>query len=237
MPDTLANQEAYPHPASQKPGPGFPLCRLVGIICLSSGGLLDAATAAHKGKGGDEQALLRSMLGTLQANDILLGDAYYATYFLFCSLLENGIDAVFVQQGARRRSTDFRRGQRLGQRDHLIRLQKPKKKPEWMAQTDYDQSPDSITIRELASGGKVLVTTLFCAKKTTKADLKAVKYECTCNYWRNTRNFIRTRRIRGSTVCYCKSSSTLLGNVIYLMTTCCISQHRSGPPCHPVFFL
>lgn len=54
MPDTLANQEVYPQPGSQKPGLGFPLCRLVGLICLSSGGLLNAAMAPHKGKGGDE---------------------------------------------------------------------------------------------------------------------------------------------------------------------------------------
>lgn len=209
MPDTLANQEAYPQPASQKPGLGFPLCRLVGIICLSSGGLLDAATAAHKGKGGDEQALLRSMLGTLQANDILLGDAYYATYFLLCSLLEKGIDAVFEQQGARRRCTDFRRGHRLGKRDHLIRLQKPIKKPEWMAPADYDQSPDSITIRELASGGKVLVTTLLCAKKTTKADLKAL-YQRRWNIELDLRNIKTTL---GMEVLSCKTPEMVVKEI------------------------
>jgi hypothetical protein len=34
----------------------------------------------YRGKGGDEQSLLRSILDTLQAGNILLGDAYYATY-------------------------------------------------------------------------------------------------------------------------------------------------------------
>ncbi len=43
MPDTPANQAAYPQPRSQQPGLGFPLCRLVGILCLGSGALLNAA--------------------------------------------------------------------------------------------------------------------------------------------------------------------------------------------------
>jgi hypothetical protein len=43
MPDTPANQDAYPQSRGQKPGLGFPICRLVGIVCLSSGAVLDAA--------------------------------------------------------------------------------------------------------------------------------------------------------------------------------------------------
>src|SRR5699024_10262486 len=34
LPDTPANQARYPQPRSQAPGLGFPLCRLVGILCL-----------------------------------------------------------------------------------------------------------------------------------------------------------------------------------------------------------
>lgn len=97
MPDTAANQAAYPQSRSQKPGLGFPLCRLVGIICLSSGAVLDMAVGRYRGKGGDEQSLLRTMLDTLQGGDVLLGDAYYATYFLLCALRERGVDGVFEQ--------------------------------------------------------------------------------------------------------------------------------------------
>jgi len=172
MPDTSANQEAYPQPRSQQSGLGFPLCRLVGVLCLASGALLDAAIGKYHGKGSDEQSLLRTLLDTLETNDILLGDAFYATYFLFCQLQERGVDAVFEQQGSRRRSTDFRRGQRLGQRDHLIELKKPKKKPDWMTHEYYDQAPETLTVRELQTGGKTLVTTLLCSKQTAKAELK-----------------------------------------------------------------
>jgi hypothetical protein len=174
MPDTPANQAAYPQPRSQKAGLGFPLCRLVSFMCLGSGAVLNAAIGRYQGKGGDEQSLLRTILDTLQPGDILLGDAYYATYFLLCDLRKRGVDAVFEQQGARRRSTDFRRGQRLGPRDHLIELQKPKIKPAWMSQVQYAQAPDTLTVRELYTGGKTLVTTLLCPKQTPKAALKAL---------------------------------------------------------------
>jgi hypothetical protein len=172
LPDTPDNQEAYPQPSSQQPGLGFPLCRLVGIICLASGAVLNSAMGPCQGKGSDEQSLLRSMLDTLESGDILLGDAFYATYFLLSALQERGVDGVFEQQGSRRRSTDFRRGRRLGPRDHVIELRKPKIKPDWMSQADYDQAPDSLEARELYTGGKILMTTLLCPKRTTKAALK-----------------------------------------------------------------
>lgn len=174
MPDTPENQARYPQPRSQAPGLGFPLCRLVGLICLGSGAVLDAAPGSCRGKGSDEQTLLRTLLDTLQSGDLLLGDAYYATYFLLCELQARGVEAVFEQQGARRRSTDFRRGQRLGARDHLIELRKPKLKPDWMTPTQYAQAPETLTVRELATGGKILVTTLLCPRQTPKAALKAL---------------------------------------------------------------
>ena len=174
LPDTLANQAAYPQSHNQKPGLGFPLCRITALVCLGSGAILDAAFGRYNGKGGDEQTLLRLMLDTLEQDDVLLGDAFYATYFLFCELHERGIDAVFEQHGSRQRVTDFRRGQRLGVRDHLIVLLKPVRKPDWMLQADYEQAPQSITVRELRAGGKTLVTTLLCPKQTDKAAVKAL---------------------------------------------------------------
>jgi hypothetical protein len=174
MPDTPANQAAYPQPRSQKPGLGFPLCRMVALMCLGSGAVLQAAIGPYRGKGGDEQSLLRSILDTLERGDVLLGDAFYATYFLLCALRERSIDAVFEQHGARQRTTDFRRGQRLGVRDHLIVLPKPVVKPDWMSETDYQQAPDTLTVRELRTGGKTLVTTLLCPKQTDKSALQSL---------------------------------------------------------------
>jgi len=43
-----------------------------------------------------------------------------------------------------------------------------------MSQEDYDQAPDTLKVRELRTGGKILVTTLLDAKRTSKAALKAL---------------------------------------------------------------
>ena len=170
--DTARNQDCFPQPRSQRPGLGSPLCRMVGIMCLGTGALLDAATGPCRGKASDESALLRSILNSIDQGDVLLGDAYYCTYFLLCALLERGCDALFEQHGARRASIDFRCGQRLGQRDHLIVLTKPLRKPDWMEQHAYDRAPDRLRVRELRVGGKTLVTTMLCSHTSTKADLK-----------------------------------------------------------------
>ena len=173
MPDTPANQAAYPQPRTQKPGLGFPICRLVALICLASGAILEAATSPYVGKGGSEQALLRSMLDSLQAGDVLLGDAFYATYFLLYELQRRGVDGVFEQYGARRRSTDFRRGRHLGPRDHHVEITRPPK-PDWMSAVAYAAVPDKLTVRELRAGGKTLITTMLCARQASKAELRTL---------------------------------------------------------------
>lgn len=174
LPDTAANQAAYPQSRSQGAGLGFPLCRLVVLLCLASGALREAASGPCEGKGSDEQSLLRTLLDQLEAGEILLGDAFFATYFLLCELVRRGVDGLFEQHGARQRSTDFRIGTRLGERDHLIVLTKPKAKPDWMSQADYARAPATLTVREFRAGGKTLVTTMLCPKAAPKGELKAL---------------------------------------------------------------
>ena len=214
MPDTPENQAVYPQPRSQEPGLGFPLARLVGLICLGSGSVLDAAIGGYRGKGNDEQTLLRTLLDTLTSGDLLLGDAYFASYFLLCALRERGVEAVFEQQGSRRRSTDFRRGQRLGERDHLIEIRKPARKPDWMTLAQYERAPDTLTVRELSTGGKILVTTLLCPKQTPKADLKALYRE----RWHVELDFRHIKTTLGMEMLSCKTPSMAQKEIwVYLL--------------------
>jgi len=72
--------------------------------------------------------------------------------------------------GGRGRSTDFRRGESLGTRDHLISYEKPKVKPDWLSQANYDAAPETLRVRELhckagkGNKGKTLVTTMCLPK-------------------------------------------------------------------------
>lgn len=174
LPDTAANQAVFPQQGGQKPGLGFPISRILGVICLSSGAVLNAALGKYSGKGSSEQDLLRTLLDTFKAGDLVMGDAFYGTYFLLASLYARRIDAVFEQFGARKRVTDFRKGKRLGAKDHLIELAKPKRKPEWMTQEHYDNVPEFITIRELKVKGKILITTLLSSNVFPKNGLNTL---------------------------------------------------------------
>lgn len=97
LPDTSANQAAYPQSRTQKAGLGFPMCRVVALMGLGSGVLLNAATGPCEGQGSDEQTLLRALLETLNDGAILLGEACYATYCLLCERLHRGVDGLFEQ--------------------------------------------------------------------------------------------------------------------------------------------
>ena len=43
MPDTVDNHWRYPQPQTQKPGLGFPVSRVVALLCLGTGAVLDTA--------------------------------------------------------------------------------------------------------------------------------------------------------------------------------------------------
>ncbi len=171
MPDTLENQREFPQHPNQDEGVGFPLARLVVLTDRSAGGLLDAAMGPCEGKGSNEQSLFRTLLDNVECDDVVLGDAFFPGYFLLCELGRRGADGVFAQHGSRGLSTDFRCGQKLGPRDHVVQLNKPKVKPEWMSQEDYEQAPQSLLVRELRVGGKTLVTTIVSAKEAKKSEL------------------------------------------------------------------
>lgn len=177
LPDTPANQKQYPQTSSLPEGVGFPICRAVGIVSLSTGALMDAAVSPFHGKGACEQSLLRSLLHGFKPGDVVLADAFYSTWFLINHMVEHQVDIVFVQHGARSRSTNFAKGVKLGKEDHLIELPKPRQKPDWMEPSDYESAPPSITIREMRASGKTLITTMTNPKTHPKKELGTLHKE------------------------------------------------------------
>ena len=71
MPDTPQNQARYPQPNTQASGVGFPLARLVMVICLATGAALDAALGPHSGKGTGELGLVRALLEGFCPGDVM----------------------------------------------------------------------------------------------------------------------------------------------------------------------
>jgi hypothetical protein len=169
MPDTPDNQARYPQPSSQAPGVGFPLARLVGVICLSTGAVVDAAVGPFTGKGHSEHSLMRQLLGAFHAGEVMLADALYCSYWLIAALQSLGVDVVFEQHGSR--ITDFRRGRRLATRDHIVSWHKPKQRPSWMTRKQYETFPDELMMREVKGGKRVLVSTMLDPREVRKKEL------------------------------------------------------------------
>ena len=116
---------------------GFPIARLVTITCLATGTVLNYALGTWRGKETGEHALFREIIGCLVQDDLLLADRYYCSYFLIAYLMSEQIDAVFQQHSARK--TDFRRGKKLGTKDHLVNWKKPAR-PDWMDKETYKKN-------------------------------------------------------------------------------------------------
>lgn len=169
MPDTEENQRVFPQPSTQAKGVGFPLALVSSVICLSTGAVIDAAMGPYAGKGNSEIGLFRGLLSAFSAGDVVLADSYYSNYFVIAALQGMGVDVVFQQFGAR--ITDFRRGKSLGKRDHRVGWKKPKAKPGWMTQEQYDDSPSELLMREVEVDGRILVTTLLDHRDVHKAEL------------------------------------------------------------------
>src|SRR3954470_2421127 len=62
MPDTPANQAAYPQPVAQKPRLGFPLARIGAVFSLAWGGVVGLGPCRYAGKGQSDLGLLRTLL-------------------------------------------------------------------------------------------------------------------------------------------------------------------------------
>jgi hypothetical protein len=209
MPDTPANQKAYPQQSAQKKGLGFPLMRLVGLISLSCGAVLDVAMAPYQGKRTGETTLLRRLLGQLEAGDILLADAIFSTYSILALLLLQGVDLVSHHDG--RRHVDFRQGRQLGRYDHVVLWHKPVRSF-WMSRKLYRALPETLTVREVKvevsqKGFRrrylLLVTTLLDPRVYPKDEL-ATAFRCR---WHAELDLRSIKHVMQMDVLRCKSPS------------------------------
>jgi len=145
------------------------MARLVAIISLSCGAVLQWASGPCKGKETGETALLWALAQSLCRGDVLIADRCYAGYFMIARLKQMGVDIVMRQHESRH--TDFRRGRRLGAREHLVSWVRPKR-PAWMDEATYAAMPETLIMREVRVGGWTLVTTLTEVRDLSKQELQ-----------------------------------------------------------------
>jgi Transposase DDE domain len=147
MPDTPALQAAYPQQCQQAPGLGFPIARIVVVFCLTCGTVLDAALGKYQGKATGENKLFRALADSIEANDVLVGDRYYGSYWELALLKRRGAHGVFRVHHARR--VDFRTGHRLGPNDHIVTWRQPAQRPDGMDAATAADLPAALRVREV----------------------------------------------------------------------------------------
>lgn len=196
MPDTDANQDAYPQHDKQKPGLGFPLARITAIFSLSCGAIMDLGICRYAGKGQGEISLFRTLWDFFRPGDVVLTDRLYCTWRELLTLKQRGVDSVSGLQAMRK--TDFRKGQRLGKEDHIVQWRRPKTRS--LSGGAHKELPEYLTVREcrihieqagFRSKSIVVVTTLLDAEEVTKEDL-AELYRARWNAELDLRNIKQT---------------------------------------------
>jgi hypothetical protein len=140
--DTPESQKDFPQPASQKPGCGFPLLRLVGLFSLASGALLGYATGAYAVS---ELSLATRLWELLDPGDVLLGDRLFGCYRVIASVVVRSSDVVGRLHASRQ--ADFRRGQRLGPHDRRVEWKRPPQVPPGLSRRQWLALPATLTLR------------------------------------------------------------------------------------------
>jgi hypothetical protein len=175
MPDTAENREAYPLTHNQNVG--LPLARVGAVFSLSCGVILDLATARYAGKGQGEVTLLRQLAKMFSRGDVLLADCLMCNWRNLFELNKRGVHVVTRLNKALRKA-DFRKGQRLGKDDHVVRWPKPHIRE--VGRAAQRAMPRYLTVREarfyirqpgFRTKEVVIVTTLLDPTKYTKEDL------------------------------------------------------------------
>lgn len=148
MPDTAANQAAFPQSTSQQPGVGFPIARIVMMCSLATGAMLEVEIGATKGKKTGESTLFRALASRcLKKGDVIVADREFESFRNIAHIKSLGADAIMRMNASRR--ADFRRGKKLGPYDHIVVWKKPGFDSNRYSREEHDQLPDELVMREI----------------------------------------------------------------------------------------
>jgi hypothetical protein len=141
LPDTPENQQAYPQLKTLNAGCGFPLMRLMVFFCLCGGTILAALPGSYYTA---ELRLCYQMLSGLQAQDILLGDRQFDTFWLLACLRQMQADFIGRAKG---RIDGRRAKRRLGRNDWLFGRNKPVRPSVILTAAQWAELPEELMVR------------------------------------------------------------------------------------------
>jgi len=165
MPDTPALQRAFGQPASMKGGCGFPVAHVLMLMDMATGLIGDFVVSRWNTHDMSQAARLHPSLAD---GDVLVGDRAFGAWAHFALLLQQNLHGVCRQHqrraapapgskskrethGKRRRKRSTLRVIRtFGEHDHLVQIQRPKKKPAWMSEARWSELSATITLRRVS---------------------------------------------------------------------------------------
>jgi hypothetical protein len=179
MPDTPPLQEHFGQSGKQAAGCGFPGAHVLGLFDLHSGLISQMIVSPLRTHDMKYVTRLHPSMG---AGDVLLGDDAFGTYAHLALLLQAKMHGLFPVHHCR--IVDFTPGRphtkegpgaiaglprtkwlsSLGEEDQLVEWFKPKTRPKWMSQEQFEVLPESITVREtrrtvkLKDGRRIVVS-------------------------------------------------------------------------------
>jgi len=211
-PDELALQKMWPQPSEQKSGCGFPVVKLLALMDLATGMILQMTLMALNVH---EATQLAGPHGVLRAFDVLLGDRAFCSFGHLVLLTRMSVDAVFRMssnqivdftpgrpaRGKAKRKKNYNGSRpnshfvrKLGEQDQLVQWFKPENRPVWMTAALFASLPQLLMVRELryritAPGMRsrevTLVTTLLDPMRFPKreiARLYKLRWEIETNF-------------------------------------------------------
>lgn len=167
-PDTRELQKIWPQPSVQKSGVGFPIVKMLALMDLASGMILQLTMMCLNVH---EMSQLAGPHGALLAGDVLLGDRAFCSFAHLYLLVKMSVDAVFRMHQrqivdftpgrphrgkSKKKNKKYQRGvpssrfvKKLGGMDQLVEWIKPATRPVWMTDAQFADQPDVLRMREL----------------------------------------------------------------------------------------
>jgi hypothetical protein len=206
MPDTAENQLEWPQPTGQSPGSGFPVVRLVALVCQGSGALR-ALEASALGQG--ESQLARKLWPQLERGEVVVADRGFGSYHHLAAIRAQGAEAVMRLHAARQ--TDFaRQGQTLGPDEWLVTWPRPEKPAGGVTAEEHLALPASLTLRvvryRVTTPGfrteEVTLVTTLCDPAKDPAEALAALYR---QRWQVELHFREIKTLLGLDVLRCQT--------------------------------
>ena len=135
MPDTPALRQHFGYPPGQRPGLGFPIGKLLGIIDALSGCVLVALGCPLFSHEAREMLALHPLL---RAGDVLIADRGFCSYAQIALLAQQGV--AVVMRLHQRRAAQVRG-------DVRETWTRPPQRPAWMSNAQWQQLPEQIHVR------------------------------------------------------------------------------------------